>query len=94
MTQYETTSEIIDPETGEPHRPLEDWDIEVLERGLSENLEDLGGRKPFVANARVRGTEPSGKSWVALTRRKSQQRDPLLTLGRPHRLARPQIARA
>lgn len=60
-------SEIVSVETGNAHPPLEEWAIEVLERGLSQNLGDLGGREDFVANTRVRVTESDGTTWEGLT---------------------------
>lgn len=68
MTPYETISEIFHEDTGEMTPPLDEWEIEVLERGLSEDLGDVGGRESFVANARVAVTEPDGKKWIGLTR--------------------------
>lgn len=66
MSDYTNISEIVDPDSGKAHPPLEEWKIDVLERGLSENLGDLGGREEFVANARVRVTEQDGSSWEGL----------------------------
>lgn len=62
-------SEII-PDNGPhsgPQPPLEEWDLEVIENGLSVNVSDLGGRQEVVANARVRVTEEDGTSWTGLT---------------------------
>lgn len=68
MTQaHETISEIYREDTGELVPPLEEWQIEVLEQDLSEDLADVGGREPFVANARVRVTQPDGSTWNDLT---------------------------
>lgn len=70
MGEYDAISEIF-PENGDPGpptAPLAEWDIEVLERGLSVELGDVGGREPFVANARVQVTEEDGSSWSGLTR--------------------------
>lgn len=64
--RYESVSEIV-REDGEWVRPLAQWDIEVLDRNLSVNFGDLGGRQDFVANARVRVTEEDGTSWTGLT---------------------------
>lgn len=60
-------SEIVREDTGEVVPPLEEWSIEVIERGLSKDLGDLGGREPFVANARVRVIQPDGSAWTGLT---------------------------
>lgn len=68
MTDYKSISEIVDPDTGEARPPEEEWEIEVLELGLSVDLGDLGGREPYVANARVQVTEPGGETWEGLTR--------------------------
>lgn len=70
MAEYDSISEIF-PEDGEPGTPVSpaaEWDIEVIERELSVDLGDIGGREPFVANARVRVTEEDGSSWLGLTR--------------------------
>lgn len=66
MGDYKSISEIVDSDSGEPHPPLDEWKIDVLEQGLSENLGDLGGREDFVANTRVRVTEPDGSTWEGL----------------------------
>lgn len=69
MNGYDNISEIV-PENGPyggARPPLENWDLTVLEHGLSVNLGDLGGRSNFAANARVRVTEEDGTSWVGLT---------------------------
>lgn len=67
MISYESISEIVDVDSGEARPPLEEWKIDVVERGLSEDLGDLGGRESFVANTRVRVTEPDGSTWEGLT---------------------------
>lgn len=67
MPAYQTISEIVRDDTGETVPPLEAWEIEIIERGLSENLGDLGGREDVVANARVKVTEPDGSAWTGLT---------------------------
>lgn len=67
MVQYKTISEIVRDDTGEVVAPLEEWEIEVVERGLAETLGDLGGHEPVVANARVKVTEPDGSAWTGLT---------------------------
>lgn len=67
MPDYESISEIVRDDTGEAVPPLEEWTIEVIERGLSENLGDFGGREDVVANARVKVTEPDGSAWTGLT---------------------------
>lgn len=59
-------SEIYRVDTEELLPPLEDWQIQVVDRDVSENLGDLGGREDFVANARVRVTEPNGSTWEGL----------------------------
>lgn len=62
-------SEIV-PDNGphsSPQPPLDDWDLQVVESGLSVNLGKLGGRQEFVANARVHVTEEDGTSWTGLT---------------------------
>lgn len=41
MPAYKTISEIVRDDTGEAVAPLEEWKIEVVERGLSKNLGDL-----------------------------------------------------
>lgn len=66
MGDYRRISEIIDVDSGEVRPPLNEWQVEVLERGLSEDLGDLGGREAFVANTRVRVTEPDGSTWEGL----------------------------
>lgn len=69
MPSYNRISEIV-PDNGPhtaPQPPLEGWDLEVLETGLSNNLGKLGSRQDFVANARVRVTEADGTSWTGLT---------------------------
>lgn len=69
MPSYNHISEIV-PDNGPhsaPQPPLKEWDLEVLETGLSDNLGKLGGRQDFVANARVRVTEQDGTSWTGLT---------------------------
>lgn len=65
---YETISEIYREDTGELLPPLEEWEIEVVERGLSQDLGDVGGREPLVANARVHVTEPDGSQWSGVAR--------------------------
>lgn len=65
---YESISEIQRDDTRELVPPQKEWDIEVLERGLSVNLGDVGGRDEYVANARVRVTETDGTTWEGLTR--------------------------
>lgn len=67
MADYDSISEIVRDDTGEAVPPLEEWDIEVIERSLSENLGDHGGREDVVANARVKVTEPDGSAWTGLT---------------------------
>lgn len=67
MADYETISEIFHEDTREMTPPLDEWSIEVLERGLHEDLGDIGGREHFVANARVMVKEPDGNSWIGLT---------------------------
>lgn len=65
--EFKAISEIV-PADGENAKPPKvEWEIHVIERGLSQNLGDLGGREPFIANARVRVTEPDGSSWEGLT---------------------------
>lgn len=66
MPAYQTISEIVRDDTGEAVPPLEEWEIEVIERGLSENIGDLGGREDVVANTRVKVTEPDGSAWTGL----------------------------
>lgn len=65
---HEAISEIYREDTEEFVPPLEEWEIEVLERDLREDFGDVGGREPFVANARVRVTEANGSTWEGLTR--------------------------
>lgn len=65
---YQTISEIVRDDTGEVVPPHEEWEIEVIERGNSENLGDLGGRESVVANARVRVTELDGSTWTGMVR--------------------------
>lgn len=65
---YDTISEIYREETDEFVPPLETWEIEIVGRELHEDIGDIGGREPFVANARVRVTEPDGSTWEGLTR--------------------------
>lgn len=65
---YSTISEIWRPDTEELLPPLEEWRIEVEERGLQVDLGDVGGRESLVANARVEVTEPDGSTWTGLTR--------------------------
>lgn len=67
MTEFTSISEIVATETGRAHPPLDEWKIDVLERGLAEDLGDIGGRETFVANARVQVTEPDGSTWEGLT---------------------------
>lgn len=68
MAGYDTISEIFHEDTREMTPPLDEWEIEVIERGLHEDLGDVGGRESFIANARVAVTEPDGKQWIGLTR--------------------------
>lgn len=65
---HSTISEVFRPDTEELLPPLEEWEIEVLERGLSVELGDVGGRETFVANTRVRVSEPSGVEWEGYMR--------------------------
>lgn len=65
---YKTISEIYRVETEELLPPLEEWQIRVVERGLHEDLGDVGGREPLVANARVEVTESDGTAWTGLAR--------------------------
>lgn len=69
MNRHSHISEIV-PDNGphsSPQPPRNEWDLEVLERGLSVNLGDLGRRQDFIANARIRVTEEDGTSWTGLT---------------------------
>lgn len=68
MADYDSISEIFHEDTREMTPPLDEWEIEVLERGLHEDLGDVGGRESFIANARVLVKEVGGKSWIGLTR--------------------------
>lgn len=65
---YETISEIYREDTEEFVPPLEQWGIEVVDQGLHKEFADIGGREPFVANARVRVTESDGTTWEGFTR--------------------------
>lgn len=60
---YNRISEIRRQDTGELVPPEAEWEIEVIERGLSVSLGDIGGRANYVANARVRVTETDGATW-------------------------------
>lgn len=70
---YQSISEIYREDIEEFVPPLEEWQIQVVDRDVSENLGDLGGRDDFVANARVRVTEPDGSSWEGLAVMEEQQ---------------------
>lgn len=53
-----------DDDSGEGLAPLEEWDIEVFERGLFVDLGEVGGREQFVTNVRRRVTEEDGARWT------------------------------
>lgn len=65
---YEAISEIWRPDTEELLPPLEEWQIEIVERDLREDLGDVGGRQSLVANARVEVTEADGSTWTGLAK--------------------------
>lgn len=65
---YGSISEIYREDAEEFVPPRADWEIDVVERNLSEDLGDIGGREAYVANARVQVTEQSGDSWRGLVR--------------------------
>lgn len=62
--EWDGISEIVREDTGEWEIPMADWELEVLERGLEENVGSIGGREDYVCNARVRVTEPDGSEWT------------------------------
>lgn len=69
MEAFSSISEIV-PEPAArsaAQPPLREWDLTVLERGLCADLGDVGGRRDFVANARVLVTEEDGTCWTGLT---------------------------
>lgn len=43
---HEAISEICREDTEELLSPLEEWEIEVVQRGLHQNLGNVGGREP------------------------------------------------
>lgn len=65
---YQTIAEIYREDSKEFVPPLDEWEIEVVDRDLEDDLGDIGGRESFVANARVRVTEADGSTWEGLTR--------------------------